>query len=66
MGDSLNAAQLDRFNAFVDEHYRGILAEVTESIRRVPCAERAQTSRRLTGSGARSKTMVIRSAGSTE
>jgi len=27
----MNAAQLDRFNRFFDDHYQGILAEVTES-----------------------------------
>ena len=28
MGDGMNAAQLDRFNRFFDNHYSGILAEV--------------------------------------
>ena len=27
----MNAAQLDRFNRFFDDHYQGILAEVAES-----------------------------------
>lgn len=31
MGDDVNAAQIARFNAFFDEHYTGMLAEVAKS-----------------------------------
>lgn len=31
MGDGMNAAQIARFNAFFDEHYTGMLAEVANS-----------------------------------
>ena len=31
MGDGMNAAQLDRFNRFFDDHHPAILAELAES-----------------------------------